>query len=175
MEQKLNELKSILAEVYDLNKAAAVLSWDQQTYMPRMGAEARGNQMGTLGKISHEKFTSEKVGKLLDELKDAFPADSDEAALVRVTRREYDKATLVPPDFVVEQAQVTAAAHEGWMEARQKSEFSIFEPHLAKVLDLTKRYIGFFPKADHPYDTLLDDYEPGMKTAEVQGIFAELR
>ncbi len=175
MEQKLTELKSILAEVSDLNNAAAVLGWDQQTYMPRAGAEARGQQMGTLGKIAHQMFISERVGKLLDELKDAFPEGSDEAALVKVTRRDYDKRTRVPPEFVAEQAQVTAAAHEGWVEARAKSDFSIFEPHLAKVLDLTHRYIGFFPKADHPYDTLLDDFEPGMKTAEVQTIFAELR
>jgi carboxypeptidase Taq len=175
MEQKLNELKAILAEISDLNNAAALLSWDQNTYMPRAGAEARGSQMGTLGKIAHEMFTTDKVGKLLDELKDAFPAGSDEAALVRVTRRDYDKQTRVPSEFVAEQAQVTAQAHEGWMEARTKSDYSIFEPHLAKVLDLTHRYIAFFPKSDHPYDILLDDYEPGMKTADVQTIFAKLR
>jgi carboxypeptidase Taq len=175
MQDKLNELKSILAEVSDLNKAASVLGWDQQTYMPRAGAEARGQQMGTLGKIAHEKFTDEKVGKLLDELKDAYHPESDEFALIKVTRRQYDKNTRVPAAFVAEQAEVTAAAHEGWVEARQKSDYSIFEPHLAKVMDLTRRYIDFFPKADHPYDTLLDDYEPGMKTAEVQAIFAELR
>ena len=175
MQEKLNELKAILAEVSDLNRAASVLGWDQQTYMPRAGAEARGQQMGTLGKIAHEKFTDEKVGKLLEELKDAFHPESDEFALIKVTRRQYEKSTRVPAAFVAEQAEVTAAAHEGWVEARQKSDYSIFEPHLAKVMDLTKRYIGFFPKADHPYDTLLDDYEPGMKTAEVQAIFAELR
>lgn len=175
MEQKLNELKSILAEVHDLNRAGAVLGWDQQTYMPRAGAEARGQQMGTLGKIAHEKFTDEKVGKLLEELKDAYHPQSDEFALIKVTRRQYDKSTRVPAAFVAEQAEVTAAAHEGWVEARTKSDYSIFEPHLAKVMDLTRRYIDFFPKADHPYDTLLDDYEPGMKTAEVQAIFAELR
>jgi carboxypeptidase Taq len=175
MQDKLNELKSILAEVSDLNKAASVLGWDQQTYMPRAGAEARGQQMGTLGKIAHEKFTDEKVGKLLDELKDAYHPESDEFALIKVTRRQYEKSTRVPAAFVAEQAEVTAAAHEGWVEARQKSDYSIFEPHLTKVMDLTKRYIDFFPKADHPYDTLLDDYEPGMKTAEVQAIFAELR
>ncbi len=175
MEQKLNQLKAILGEVVDLRRAASVLEWDQQTYMPRAGAEGRGYQMGTLGKIAHEKFTSDEVGKLLDELKDAFPADSDDAALVRVTRRDYEKSTRVPSSFVAEQAQVTAAAHEGWVEARSKSDFSIFEPHLAKVIDLTRRYIEFFPKSDHPYDTLLDDFEPGMKTAEVQAIFNTLR
>lgn len=175
MQDKYTELKSILAEIHNLNRASAVLSWDQQTYMPRMGAEARGQQMGTLGKIAHEMFTSEKVGKLLAELKDSFPEWSDEAALVRVTQRDYDKRTRIPASFVVEQAEVTSAANQGWVEARQKSDFSIFEPHLGKVIDLTRRYIDYFPKAEHPYDTLLDDYEPGMKTAEVQSIFAELR
>jgi len=115
------------------------------------------------------------VGKLLDDLKDTYHPESDEYALIRVTRRTYDKSTRVPAEFVAEQAQVTAAAHEGWVEARSKSDYSIFQPHLEKVMDLTRRYIDFFPKADHPYDTLLDDYEPGMKTAEVQEIFAELR
>jgi carboxypeptidase Taq len=175
MQEKLNELKSILAEVSDLYRAGAVLGWDQQTYMPRAGAESRGQQLGTLGKIAHEKFTDEKVGKLLDELKDAFDPESDEFALIRVTRRNYDKGTRVPSAFVAEQAEVTAAAHEAWVEARSKSKYSIFESRLAKVMDLTRRYIDFFPKADHPYDTLLDDYEPGMKTAEVKEIFAELR
>ena len=93
MQDKLNELKAILAEVSDLNKAASVLSWDQQTYMPRGGAEARGQQMGTLGKIAHEKFTDVKVGKLLDELKDAYHPESDEFALIKVSRREYEKRT----------------------------------------------------------------------------------
>ncbi len=133
MQDKLTELKSILAEVSDLYKAASVLGWDQQTYMPRAGAEARGQQLGTLGKIAHEKFIDEKVGKLLDELKDTYHPESDEYALIRVTRRNYDKSTRVPAEFVAEQAQVTAAAHEGWVEARTKSDYSIFQPHLEKV------------------------------------------
>ncbi len=174
MDQKLNELKTILAEVADLQHAAAVLSWDQQTYMPRAGAEARGYQLATLGRIAHQKFTDRKVGQLLDDLRDAFPPDSDEYALIRVTQREYEKRIRVPPEFVAEQAQVTAAAHEAWVAARSQSDFSLFEPHLARILDLVQRYIGFFPPSDHPYDILLDDYEPGMKTAEVQAIFSEL-
>ncbi|MEW6028913.1 MAG: carboxypeptidase M32 [Chloroflexota bacterium] len=175
MEEKLAQLKQIMAEVADLNNAAALLGWDQQTYMPRGGAEARGNQLATLGKIAHEMFTSDKVGKLLDELKDAFPADSDEAALVRVTQRDYDKRTRVPSEFVARSAQITSAANEAWVEAKTKSEFPVFQPHLEKVVDLSREYVTFFPPADHPYDILLDDYEPGMKTAEVQAIFDELR
>jgi len=176
MSEKLNQLKEILGEVSDLNNAAGVLSWDQQVNMPPGGGEARGQQLATLGKLSHEKSTSDKVGKLLDDLKQEFAgSDSDDAALVRVAARNFDKATRVPSEFVSEQMIVTTAAFEAWVEAKGKSDFSIFHPHLEKVFDLARKYVSFFPPADHPYDVLLDDYEPGMKTAEVQAIFDKLR
>ncbi|MCE9645303.1 MAG: carboxypeptidase M32 [Chloroflexi bacterium] len=176
MSEKLNQLKEILGEVTDLNRAASVLSWDQQVNMPPAGGEARGQQMATLGKIAHEKSTSQEVGRLLDDLKNELSgSDSDDAALVRVATRRYDKDTRVPAEFVAEQAVVTTAAFEAWVEAKGKSDFSIFLPHLEKVVGLVKKYISFFPPADHPYDTLLDDYEPGMKTADVQKIFDDLR
>ncbi len=178
MSEKMKQLKGILGEVSDLNHATSVLGWDQQTYMPPMGAEARGQQLATLGKISHEKFTDEKVGHLIANLKEEFDGagpDSDDAALLRVVERDYEKAVKVPASFVAEQSQVTSAAFEAWVEAKGKSDFSIFQPHLEKIVDLTRKYISFFPPADHPYDTLLDDYEPGMKTADVKKIFGDLR
>lgn len=178
MEEKLKQLRETLAEVADLNNAAALLNWDQQTYMPPGGAAARGNQLATLSKIAHQKFTSDEVGTLLDDLKKALDGaspDSDDAALVRVTARDYEKATRVPPEFVAEFAQVTTLAHGAWVEARGKADFSIFHPHLEKIVELTHRYVSFFPPADHPYDILLDNYEPGMKTAEVKAIFEALR
>jgi carboxypeptidase Taq len=178
MTEKLNKLKEIIGEVADLNGAASLLGWDQQTYMPTGGGEARGQQLATLGKIAHSKATSEEVGSLLENLKTEYagadPA-SDEAALIRVTARDYDKAVLVPPEFVAEQAIITTRAFEAWADAKSKSDFKIFLPHLEKVLDLVRRYISFFPPTAHPYDTLLDDYEPGMKTADVQAIFGALR
>jgi carboxypeptidase Taq len=176
MSEKLNRLKELLGEVSDINKSAAVLSWDQQVNMPPSGSEARGQQLATLGKIAQEKFTSEEIGKLLDDLKQEFAgADSDDAAMIRVAARNYDKAKRVPAEFVAEQAIVTTKAFEAWVEARRKSDFSIFQPHLEKNLELVKKYISFFPPADHPYDVLFDDYEPGMKTAEVKAIFDGLR
>jgi carboxypeptidase Taq len=178
MSEKLSRLKEIIGEVSDLNGAASLLGWDQQTYMPAGGGEARGQHLATLEKIAHQKATSEEAGKLLEDLKAEYAgADtaSDDAALVRVAARDYDKAVRVPAEFVAEQAIVTAKAFEAWVEARSKSEFGIFLPHLEKVMDLVKRYVSFFPPADHPYDTLLDDYEPGMKTADVKVIFDALR
>jgi carboxypeptidase Taq len=178
MEQKLNRLKEVLGEVSDLNNAGALLSWDQQTYMPEGATEARGNMLSTVGKLAHEMFVSDEVGKLLDELKpwaEQQDQDGEEYRLIKVTARDYDRSTRVPASFVMKQMQVVTMAHQAWMEARAKSDYSIFKPHLAKILDLTKEYISYFPKSDHPYDILLDGYEPGMKTADVKDIFGKLR
>ncbi|HET9589172.1 MAG TPA: carboxypeptidase M32 [Anaerolineales bacterium] len=176
MSEKLYQLKERLGEVADIGSAASVLSWDQQVNMPPGGSEARGQQLATLSKIAQEKFIADEVGRLIDDLKQELDgSDSDEAALVRVAARDYDKAKRVPPAFIAEQAIVTSRAFEAWKEARSKSDFSVFQPHLEKVIELVHKYISFFPPADHPYDTLLDDYEPGMKTADVQAIFDGLR
>ncbi len=175
MSEKLNQLKEILGEVSDLNHASGLLGWDQNVYMPPAGGEARGQQLATLGKIAQEKFTSDQVGKLIDDLKNEFAPGSDEADMVRVASRNYDKAKRVPAEFIAEQAIVTTKAFEAWVEAKGKSDFSVFRPHLEKVVDLVHKYISYFPAGNHPYDTLLDDYEPGMKTSEVQEIFSGLR
>jgi len=176
MSEKLEQLKERLGEVADIGRAANVLGWDQQVNMPPGGNEARGQQLATLSKIAQEKFITDEVGSLIDDLKQEFDgADTDEAALVRVAARNYDKARRVPPSFIAEQAIVTSRAFEAWVEARSKSDFSIFRPHLEKVVELVHKYVSFFPTGDHPYDTLLDDFEPGMKTAEVKEIFDGLR
>ncbi len=176
MSEKLNQLKEILGEVSDLNHAASVLDWDQQVNMPPGGGEARGQHLATLGRISHQKSTSDEVGKLLEDLKQEFSgSDSDDGALVRVAARNFDKAIRVPAEFVAERAVVTTASFEAWVKAKRKSDFSIFLPHLEKVMELMRNYVSYFPPADHPYDVLLDDYEPGMKTVEVKEIFDEVR
>ncbi len=176
MSEKLDLLKEKLGEVADIGHAASLLGWDQQVNMPPGGNEARGQQLATLSKIAQEKFITDEVGSLIGDLKQELNgADSDEAAMVRVAARNYEKARRVPPEFIAEQAIVTSRAFEAWMEARAKSDFSIFRPHLEKVLELVQKYVSFFPPADHPYDVLLDDYEPGMKTSDVKAIFDSLR
>ncbi|MCG2786465.1 MAG: carboxypeptidase M32 [Anaerolineae bacterium] len=178
MEEKLAQLKTKLAEIVDLSQAAALLGWDQQTYMPPAGAEARGNQQAVLGRIMQEWATAPELGKLLDELKpygESLDPNSDDARLIKVTAKDYAKATCVPTEFVVEFAQVTSLAQQSWVEARQKSDFSIFQPHLEKIVELRRKYASFFPGVEHPYDALLDDFEPGMKTEDVKAIFSALR
>jgi carboxypeptidase Taq len=176
MSEKLTQLKEILGEVADLHHAVSVLDWDQQVNMPRKGGAARGQQVSTLSKLAHQRSTSQEVGRLIEDVKREFTdPDSDEAALARVAARDYDKATRVTAEFVAEQAIVVTRAFDAWVEARANSDFSIFRPHLEKVVEMMQRYIQFFPPAEHPYDTLLDDYEPGMKTSDVKKIFNNLR
>lgn len=178
MEEKLAQLKTKLAELADLGGAAALLGWDQQTYMPSGAAEMRGNQQAIVARILQEWATAPELGKLIEDLKpyaETLDPDSDDARLIKVTAKDYAKATCVPTEYVVEFNQVTAMAQQAWIEARQKSDFSIFQPHLEKIVELRRRYATFFPKVEHPYDALLDDFEPGMKTEDVKAIFAALR
>ncbi len=178
MEQKILQLKTKLGEIADLSVASGVLDWDQQVNMPPAGAEGRGYLLGTLGRITHDLATSPELGRLLDELKpyaETLDPDSDDARLIRLAARDFDKATRVPSDFVVEFSQATTVAFQAWVQARQKSDFAIFRPHLEKLVEMGHRYVAFFPPADHPYDILLDEFEPGMKTADVKAIFDAIR
>lgn len=178
MEEKLNQLKSLVAEIVDLSGTAAVLVWDQQTYMPPGGAEARGNQLAYLGRLIQERATSPEFGELLEELlpyADQIDPDSDDARLIKVSHKAHKKATCVPVEWVVEFAKVTTMANQAWVAARQKADFAIFQPHLEEIVELRRRYATFFPDVEHPYDALLDDFEPGMKTADVKAIFDALR
>jgi len=115
LDKKLEELKTRLAEINDINNATALLGWDQTTYMPPGGAPARGQQLSTLSKIAQEKFIEPAVGKLLDDLQpyaESLPYDSDDASLIRVTCLDYEQATKVPPDFLGELNLHSAAAYQ---------------------------------------------------------------
>lgn len=178
MNEKLNQLKSLLTEIIDLFRVANLLSWDQQTYMPPGGAKERGEQMGTIRRLAHIKLTSDEIGKLLDELKPmvaSLDPNSDAVRLVKVTAREYEKRIKVPPELVGELSELAAVAHQAWEQARAENNFPKFQPYLEKMVDLRRRYAACFAPYEHVYDPLLAEYEPGMKTAEVQQIFNTLR
>lgn len=178
MDDALNKLKLLLAEISDLSGAQAVLGWDQQTYMPPGGMVDRGNQLATLARLAHQKFTSEEVGRLLEDINNQvsqLDPDSDEARLIKVVQHDYQKFTRVPTEWVAEFTQVTSMAQSVWEKAKANNDFTLFQPHLEKIIDLRQQYANFFSPYDHIYDPLLDDFEPGLKTADVQEIFDGLR
>lgn len=177
-EQQLQDLKNRLAEIFDITRAAAVLEWDQQTYMPPGGAENRGQQMATLRQIAHEKFVSDQIGRLLDDLQpyaDQLDPDSYEARLVKVARRQFDRETRVSSAWVSEYAMTTTVAYSVWGKARAENDFASFQPHLEHMLTLAHQFAEFFTPYQHVYDPLVDVLEPGMKTADLKAIFEALR
>jgi carboxypeptidase Taq len=178
VENTLQELTARLHEINDLEAAASVLSWDQTTYMPPGGAPARGRQLATLQRLAHEQLIDPAIGRLLDELRpyeERLPYDSDAAALIRVTRREYELASKLPPSFVAELSSHSAAAYQAWTTARAANDFATMQPYLEKMVELSRQRANFYPGYEHIADPLIADLDYGMKTSEVRSIFAELR
>ncbi len=131
MDENLEALKARLMEVRDIGAASALMSWDQATYMPPGGAPARGRQLATLRRLAHEKFTDPEVGRLLDDLQPwagTLAYDSDDAALVRVARRDYDRAVKVPPSLVSQLSANGAASYQAWTVARPANDFAATRP-----------------------------------------------
>ena len=175
---KLQHLRQILAEVTDLTRAAMVLEWDQETYMPPGGVQGRAEQLSTLLTLSHVKFTSDEVGKLIEDLEDELasaPFDSDDASIVRVTRRDYDQARKLPPELVAEIARAGSVTRPVWEKARHDENFGLFAPYLEKNVELNRRIADALGYKDRPYDALIDRSEPGMTTAQLRTIFDELK
>ncbi|MDM8530329.1 carboxypeptidase M32 [Anaerolineales bacterium HSG25] len=176
MQEKLNTLKSKLKDITNLQKAAAVLIWDQEVNMPPGGAEARAEQLATLQKLSHEMFVSDEIGVLLGDLAQVdFDYDSDDAALIRVTRRDYDKTRKLSTELVEEMSRTFALGQHVWAKARQNKNFAEFQDTLAKVVDLNIQAAEAYGYDECLYDALLDDFEPNMKTSEVRTVFDELK
>lgn len=174
--QQLTDLKQRLLEVSDLQNANALLNWDQSTYMPPGGAPARGRQSALLGRLAQEKLTDPAVGHLLDDLEKAdFPPDSDEAALIKTARRDFEQATKVPPQFLADFYTHVAQSYQVWAKARPENDFTAVEPYLQKTLDMSRQMANFFPGYDHIADPLIDFSDYGMKAEDVRRIFAELR
>ncbi|HEY2787625.1 MAG TPA: carboxypeptidase M32 [Fimbriiglobus sp.] len=160
-----------------INSCAAVLGWDQQTYMPRNGAGLRGDQIAWLAGLAHARGTDPKIGELLAAVEGTpvvADPDSPEAANVREWRHGYDRATKLPGRLVEELARVTTAAQQAWQDAKTTSNYPLFQPHLEKVLALKREEADAVGYKAHRYDALLDEYEPGATAAELKDLFAEL-
>ena len=176
--QEIERLEQRLAEIKALSEAAALLGWDQQTYMPAGGADSRAAQLAALTGVIHEKLTGSETARRLEAAETAMEGldrDSDDAALVRAVRRDFDQATKIPGELVSETARVTALAHAHWADARAGSDWKKFAPDLEKILDLTRQAADHLGHGGERYDALLDQYEPGTTTAEVRALFEAIK
>jgi carboxypeptidase Taq len=178
MPRPLEELRARLREIDDLNMSAALLRWDQATYMPPGGAPARGRQLATLGAIAHARLTDPALGALIAKLEPwaaGLPYDSDDAALVRVARRDVDMAVQVPSSLVAELNEHASASYQAWAEARPANDFARVRAILEKTVELSRRLADCFPGYASPADPLIAYSDYGLKASQIRTLFAELR
>jgi len=180
MTECLGALKQRMAKLSDLHHAASLAQWDQQTMMPLRGGQSRAESLATLELISHEMFIGDETGRLLEgaasEL-DGADSDGDDACLVRLVRRQWEKARRVPAELAAELTRAASVGQEAWVVARRDSDFAAFAPYLERNFELARRYIDCHSGAgfECAYDVVLDDFEPQMKTSAVATLFSELK
>jgi carboxypeptidase Taq len=177
-EAKLAELKRRLLEISDLEAVGSVLGWDHATYMPTGGATARARQGAMLSSLRHERSVDLTLGKLLDDLlphAEGLRYDSDEASLIRVARRDFEKATRLPADYVARASALSSASYDAWTRARPANDFAAMQPFLEKAVDLAREYASYFAPYENVADPLIDSAEEGMTAAMIIGLFARLK
>ena len=181
----LDLLKSKLREIHHLRDAAAVLSWDQETYMPAGSGAIRAEQLATLQTLAHNQFVSPEVESLLDSFVDIETGtilpeqqtslDEPSQALLRETWRDFSRAKKLPSSFVNELERECSIAQQIWAEARKTNDFQRFLPNLDRLVGLKRKEADYLGYTDSPYNALLDTFEPGSTVAQLRPLFAELR
>jgi carboxypeptidase Taq len=177
-EQMLVELKCRLREISDLNAASDVLSWDQATYMPQGGARARGRQRAMLNRLAHEQAVEPALGRLIDALGhygESLPYDSDEASLVRVARRDFQRNIKIPSSHVERAIAQFSSSYDAWTRARPSNDFAMMVPYVERTLDLSREYSSYFAPCEHVADPHIDDADEGMTAASIRKLFGELK
>ncbi|MEO8178031.1 MAG: carboxypeptidase M32 [Deltaproteobacteria bacterium] len=174
----LDELRVRLLEIDDLDSTASLARWDQMVCMPSGGGSARGRQLATLGRLAHEKLIDPEMGRLLDRLDHelhSLPPEDDDAALVRVTRRRYERSARVPASLVAALDEHAAKAYQVWTRARPANDFAAVRPHLEKLLDLSRERANCASEYESIADPLIALDDEGMKASSIRELFRVLR
>ncbi|OGO19518.1 MAG: hypothetical protein A2Z14_08315 [Chloroflexi bacterium RBG_16_48_8] len=179
MQKTFEQLKEHLVQIEDLEGALRLMRWDQQTYMPPGAAQTRADQIATISRMVHELQTKEELGQLLENLNsyaDQLDYGSDEASIIRYNWREYQKLVKIPAEKMESFTSISTLAYEVWKKARQQGNFSLFQPHLEKLLDIQLEFAEFLNEdSENPYDSLIGFYEPGMTAEAINIIFTIVR
>lgn len=174
-DKSYEQLDGKLQTIASLNQTLSVLHWDQEVNLPPESVTSRSKQISVLSGLIHEMSTAEDIGILLERLMEGGPLEHKRHRNAQLVKKGYDKATRFDKDFIERRSKVTNESFHAWVKAKKENDFSIFEPHLKKVVDITKEYVDVLGYEDHPYDTLLDVYEPEAKTEDITALFKDVR
>lgn len=175
MRAELKELTGLDREKTLFAHIGAVLGWDQETYMPEAAIDERSEQLASIEGLVHEKATSPRIGELLEALEGSDDLDEFGRAYLRLARRDYDKQTKLPLDFVKELARSTSLSQAAWANAKKNDDFPSFAPHLENMIELNRRMASYLDPEAKPYDTLLGLYEFGATETSVAAVFAQMK
>ena len=171
----LQVLKEYVREISEIQSAVALCAWDQRTHLPEKGAEARAKVVGRLERMAFERVVSDRMGELIAAAEREGARSEVDQAIVRVWKRDHTRHRAIPPALYQKFVETTARAEMVWEKAKAESEFALFRPHLAEVVDLVREMAGLIGYEESPYDALLDEYEPGMTVAILRPLLGGLR
>jgi len=170
----LQKLRERTGELSDLESVQMLLGWDQLVMMPEEGAHARSEQLGTLARLNHERARDEQLGEWLAEAEDT-ELDELERDIVRVARRDWDRARRVPEELAAELARAAVEGQQRWQAAREANDFAMFAPALERNVQLAREYGGRVAGDGlTPYEGLLGDYDFGLRADELRRLFGAL-
>lgn len=170
-----NQYTTTLQQIADIKNAAAILQWDQETYIPKKGGAIRGKQIATLSALAHEQFTSEKTGAILQELSGKTDLSTAEQRNIALTLEDYNKNKKLPASFVRQLSETVNHSFYAWLEARKNNSFVGFEQPLQQLLQLKRQEVDLLGYEGHPYNALMNEYEKGATVAEVDALFKGLQ
>ncbi|UHA73055.1 carboxypeptidase M32 [Paenibacillus sp. 481] len=177
-ETTIQQFRDIVSKIESYDEAIGLMNWDLRTGAPRKGAEIRSN---TIGALSGERFklsVSDEMGDCLNKLEQSETLESLDPItqkMVLEARKEYDRSCKIPQKLYEEYVVHTSHAETVWEDAKEKADFDMFKPYLAKTVQMTQQLIDYWGVKETRYDTLLDMYEPGLTVAKLDETFGQLR
>ena len=176
MTNQYKKYVSTLKKLADVEHSIAVLSWDKEVNLPEKAAEIRSQQVATLSGIAHEIFTDEQFGQLLNELNDSIDNLSfEEQQNIKTTLKDYNKLKKFSQEFVIRRSKVTSATYHAWLKAREVNDFKVFKSALKDMVAIKIEEANLIGYEDHPYDALIDAFEPETKTAQLVELFKDVK
>jgi carboxypeptidase Taq len=169
------DYKTKMQKIADVKYAAAVLQWDQETYLPIKGNNTRGRQLATLSELAHQQFTTGAMGSLLTELNSTEDLGSNEKRNVQLSLEDYNRNKKLSSDFVRKMSETVTIAYHAWVQARTDNSFVGFQQPLHNLIELKKAEADMLGYQHHPYNALMNDYDKGLTVDTVDAIFGNLR
>jgi carboxypeptidase Taq len=172
--KKYEVYKNKLQEIADIKFSAAVLQWDQETYLPRKGNEIRGRQISTLSEFAHKEFTTDNMGNLLNELLSVPSLNDNQRRNVELSKEDYERSKKLPALFVRKMSDAVNKSFHSWIQARKENDFSCFQDPLQTIIDLKRQEADLIGYQDHPYSALMNEYDKGLNVQFTDNLFSTL-